>query len=52
MILPIPAQNYNILLYADDTNLLPVDKDIISLHRNLTTEVELINQWIKVINKA
>lgn len=34
-------------IYDDDTNLLPGDEDLLSLHRTLTTELELINQWIQ-----
>lgn len=34
-------------IYADDTNLLLADTNILRLHKNLTTELVLINQWIK-----
>lgn len=36
------------LIYADDTNLLLVDQNINNLHRNLTAEHELVNEWLKV----
>ena len=34
-------------IYADDTNML-ADKDIHNLHSNLSTELNLVYNWIKV----
>lgn len=36
--------HYNV--YGDDTSLLLNDKDLLSLHQNLATELEHLSQWI------
>ena len=40
------SSKFHYTVYADDTSLLLNDKDLLSLHQNLTTELELIHQWI------
>lgn len=42
------SSKFQYTIYADDTNLLLADKDVLSLHRSLTTELHFINQWIQI----
>ena len=35
------------IIYADDTSLLISDRDLFNLHKNLQTELEFINLWVK-----
>lgn len=42
------SNSFEFTIYADDTNMLLGDKDIHNLHSNLSTELNLVYNWIKV----
>ena len=42
------SNSHEFTIYADDTNMLLGDKDIHNLYSNLSTELNLLYNWIKV----
>ena len=42
------SSKFRYTIYADDTSLILADRDMLSLHRSLTNELELVNEWIKI----
>ena len=44
------SSKLNYTIYADDTSLLIPDNDLHNLHKNLQTELQFINQWVKTNN--
>ena len=41
------SNKFRYTIYADDTNLLLANENILDLHRNINIELEAIHKWIK-----